>query len=122
MTTLALRSFVQDVCARASGIVPWAETISQDTVHRSLKIDFQARCFESILTFVSDRAFFLTLQAIDRQLAGMPNDFYFIRLIHGSTHRPAPGERLWTAAELMRATVVRFLRAHNQKNQKLRKR
>ena len=62
---------------------------------------------------MSDRRFFLTLQAIRRQLAGMPNDFYFIRLIHGSTHRPAPGERLWTAAELMRATVVRFLRARN---------
>src|SRR5215831_12208686 len=43
----------------------------------------------------------------------MPNDFYFIRLIHGSTHRPAPGERLWTAGELRRATVVRFLRARN---------
>jgi RepB DNA-primase from phage plasmid len=62
---------------------------------------------------VFDRGFFLTLQAIRRQLAGMPNDFYFIRLIHGSTHRPAPGERLWTAAELMRGTVVRFLRERN---------
>ena len=57
-----------------------------------------------------DRGFFLTLHAIRRQLAGMPNHFYFIRMIHGCTRRPAPGERLWTAAELMRAAVVRFLR------------
>ena len=60
-----------------------------------------------------DRGFFLTLQAIRRQLAGMPNDFYFIRLIHGFTHRPAPGERLWTADDLVRGTVVRFLRTRN---------
>jgi len=46
---------------------------------------------------VFDRGFFLTLHAIRRQLAGMPNHFYFIRMIHGCTHRPAPGERLWTA-------------------------
>ena len=63
---------------------------------------------------MSDRGFFLTLQAIRRQLAGMPNDFYLVSLIHGSTHRPAPGERLWTADELARATVVRFLRARNR--------
>jgi DNA primase RepB-like protein len=62
---------------------------------------------------VFDRGFFLTLQAIRRQLAGMPNDFYFIRLIHGTTRRPAPGERLWTVGDLMRGTVVPFLRARN---------
>jgi hypothetical protein len=45
-----------------------------------------------------DRGFFLMSRAIRRQLAAMPNDFYFIPLIHTSTHRPAPGERLWTAA------------------------
>ena len=60
-----------------------------------------------------DRGFFLTLHAIRRQLAGMPNQFYFIRMIHGCTRRPAPGERLWTAAELMRGAVVRFLRTRN---------
>ena len=60
-----------------------------------------------------DRGFFLTLHAIRRQLAGMPNHFYFIRMIHGCTHRPAPGERLWTAAELMRGAVVHFLRTRN---------
>lgn len=60
-----------------------------------------------------ERGFFLTLQAIRRQLAGMPNDFYFIRLIHGSTHRATPGERLWTPGDLVRGSVVRFLRARN---------
>lgn len=55
---------------------------------------------ELILASVFDRGFFLTLQAIRRQLAGMPNDFYFIRLMHGSTHRPAAGERLWTTADV----------------------
>ena len=60
-----------------------------------------------------DRGFFLMSQAVRRQLAAMPNDFYFIRLIHSSTHRPAPGERLWTAADLTRGMVLRFLRARN---------
>ena len=32
-----------------------------------------------------DRGFFLTLQAIRRQLAAMPYDFYLIRLIHHAT-------------------------------------
>ena len=59
-----------------------------------------------------DRGFFLTLHAIRRQLACMLH-FYFIRMIHGCTRRPAPGEGLWTAAELMRAAVVRFLRTRN---------
>ena len=59
-----------------------------------------------------DRGFFLTLHAIRRQLAGMLH-FYFIRMIHGCTRRPAPGEGLWTAAELMRGAVVRFLRTRN---------
>ena len=60
-----------------------------------------------------DRGIFLMSHAVRRQLAAMPNDFYFIRLIHTSTHRPAPGERLWTAADLTRGTVLRFLRARN---------
>src|SRR5690348_13712556 len=54
-----------------------------------------ARCFDCILVFVLDRGFFLTLHAVRRQLAAMPNDFYFIRMIHGSTRRPCPGERVW---------------------------
>ena len=44
-----------------------------------------------------DRGFFLTLQAISRQLAAMPYDLYLIRLIHHATRRAFPGERLWTA-------------------------
>jgi hypothetical protein len=62
---------------------------------------------------MSDRAFFFTSYAVGRQLAAMPNDFYFIRLIHCSTRRPAPGERLWDAGQLTRGSVLRFLRARN---------
>lgn len=57
---------------------------------------------------------FLTKQAVRRQLAAMPNEFYLIRLIHSVRHRPAPGERLWTAEELARDRAVGFLRAHNR--------
>jgi len=62
---------------------------------------------------VFDRGFFLTLHAVRRQLAAMPNAFYFIRLIHGATQKPCPGERLWDAGQLVRGSVVRFLRARN---------
>jgi RepB DNA-primase from phage plasmid len=62
---------------------------------------------------VSDRGFFFTSHTVRRQLAAMPNDFYFIRLIHGSTRRPCPGERLWDAGQLARGSVLRFLRARN---------
>jgi hypothetical protein len=62
---------------------------------------------------MSDRGFFLTLHAVRRQLAAMPNDFYFIRLIHGSTRRSCPGERVWDAGQLARGSVLRFLRARN---------
>jgi hypothetical protein len=64
--------------------------------------------------FVFDRGFFLTLHAVRRQLAAMPNDFYFIRMIHGSTRRPCPGERVWDVGQLARGSVLRFLRARNQ--------
>lgn len=43
----------------------------------------------------------------------MPNDFYFVRLIHSSTRRPCPGERVWDIGHLLRASVLRFLRARN---------
>ena len=43
----------------------------------------------------------------------MPNDFYFIRLIHGSTRRPCPGERVWDVGQLTRGSVLRFLRARS---------
>jgi RepB DNA-primase from phage plasmid len=62
---------------------------------------------------VSDRGFFLTWHAVRRQLAAMPNDFYFVRMIHWLTRKPCPGERIWDAGHLARGSVVRFLRARN---------
>ena len=61
-----------------------------------------------------DRGFFLTVQAIRRQLAAMPHPVYLIRLIHHATRRAFPGERLWTAAQLTSAATVRFLRLRNR--------
>ncbi len=61
-----------------------------------------------------DRGFFLTWQAIRRQLAAMPHSLYLIRLIHNATRRAFPGERLWTATELTRAATIRFLRLRNR--------
>jgi RepB DNA-primase from phage plasmid len=60
-----------------------------------------------------DLGLFLTCQAISRQLAAMPNQFYLIRQIHSATHRPALGRRLWTGQDLARPSVVRFLRERN---------
>jgi hypothetical protein len=60
-----------------------------------------------------DRGLILTLQAIRRQLGAMPCELYLIRLIHQHTGRPFPGERLWTAAQLVNAATVRFLRIRN---------
>lgn len=60
-----------------------------------------------------DPRFFLTRNAVDRQLAAMPSEIYLVRLIHSATRRAFPGERLWTAQELTRGPVVRFLRARN---------
>lgn len=44
----------------------------------------------------------------------MPCELYLIRLIHQPTRRAFPGERLWTAAQLMNAATVRFLRVRNR--------
>lgn len=63
---------------------------------------------------VFDRGLILTAQAIRRQLAAMPCELYLIRLIHGLTKRPFPGERLWTADQLMNLATIRFLRARNR--------
>jgi hypothetical protein len=63
---------------------------------------------------VEDRGFFLTLQAIRKQLAAMPNELYLIRLIHHQTRRAVPGERLWTAHQLTSPATIRFLRARNR--------
>jgi RepB DNA-primase from phage plasmid len=63
---------------------------------------------------VDNRRFFLTRQAVGSHLAAMPNELYLVRLIHNPTGRPFPGERLWTAAQLlMGAATIRFLRARN---------
>src|SRR5215467_16391952 len=56
----------------------------------------------------------LTSQAIRRQLAAMPCDLYLVRLIHNSSKRPFPGERLWTATQLTNLATIRFLRARNR--------
>lgn len=61
-----------------------------------------------------DRGFFLTLQAVRKQLAAMPNELYLVRLIHQQTRMAFPGERLWTAQQLGSAGTVRFLRARNR--------
>ena len=61
-----------------------------------------------------DRGLWITRQAIRRQLAAMPHDLFLIRLIHRATRRPFPGERLWTATQLLNPTTVRFLRIRNR--------
>jgi hypothetical protein len=61
-----------------------------------------------------DRGFFLTRQAIRRQLAAMPNELFLIRLIHSGTGNCCAGERLWTATLLTTEATVRFLRARNR--------
>jgi hypothetical protein len=61
-----------------------------------------------------DRGLMLTAQAIRRQLAAMPHELYLVRLIHQPTKRPFPGERLWTAQQLLSLATIRFLRARNR--------
>ena len=61
-----------------------------------------------------DIGFLLSLQAIRNQLAAMPCDSYLLRLIHRSTRKPLPGERLWHAAQLLLEPTIRFLRARNR--------
>jgi hypothetical protein len=63
---------------------------------------------------MDDHGFFLTWQAIHQQLKAMPHHLYLIRLIHHHTRKPFPGERLWTAAQLMQAATIRFLRIRNR--------
>lgn len=63
---------------------------------------------------MEDRGFYLTLQAVRRQLAAMPYELYRIRLIHHPTRKAFPGERLWTAAQLLSAATLRFLRVRNR--------
>lgn len=63
---------------------------------------------------MDNRGFFLTRQAVRSQLAAMPHELYLIRLIHHHTRQPFPGERLWTAAQLVSAPTIRFLRTRNR--------
>jgi hypothetical protein len=62
---------------------------------------------------MNDRGFYLTRHAIRRQLMAMPNELYLIRLIHQPSRRAFPGERLWTATQLLQMNTIRFLRARN---------
>jgi hypothetical protein len=61
-----------------------------------------------------DRGLWLTLGAIRRQLGAMPHDLFLIHLIHHASGRPFPGERLWTATQLLNPATVRFLRIRNR--------
>ncbi len=60
-----------------------------------------------------DRGFFISLQAVRRQLVAMPNELYLLRLIHRQTRKPFPAEPLWTGFQLSRGSMVRFLRLRN---------
>ena len=66
------------------------------------------------MAVVDDRGFFITLQAIRRQLAAMPNELYLVRLIHNQTRKAFPGERVWTADQLASTSTVRFFRVRNR--------
>lgn len=57
---------------------------------------------------------YLTLRAVRRQIAAMPHELYLVRLIHSRTRRAFPGERLWTAAQLIHPATLRFLRVRNR--------
>jgi len=63
---------------------------------------------------MDDRGFFLTRHAISKQLAAMPSELYLIRLIHTESRCAFPGERLWSAGQLVSASTIRFLRARNR--------
>ncbi len=63
---------------------------------------------------MSDVGFLFSSRAICRQLEAMPCDSSLIRLIHHATRRPLPGERIWSAAQILREPTIRFLRARNR--------
>jgi len=44
----------------------------------------------------------------------MPWERYLVRLIHHHARRAFPGSRQWTAAQLGRESIVKFLRARNR--------
>jgi RepB DNA-primase from phage plasmid len=67
-----------------------------------------------MIASMSDRGLMLTMQAIRRQLAAMPCDSYLVRLVHNQTRRAFPGERLWTATQLLHPATIGFLRVRNR--------
>ena len=67
-----------------------------------------------MMASMKEQGVMLTIEAIRRQLAAMPHDLYLIRLIHSCTHRAFPGERLWTATQLLHAPTIGFLRVRNR--------
>jgi len=69
---------------------------------------------EAAANICSDRGRSLSLRAIRRQLMAMPCDCYLIRLVHYHSRKALPGQRLWTAAQLISEPIVRFLRARNR--------
>jgi hypothetical protein len=69
---------------------------------------------ETAANVCSDRGLLFSLRAISRQLVAMPCDCYLIRLVHDRSRKALPGQRLWTAAQLLSEPIVRFLRARNR--------
>jgi hypothetical protein len=62
----------------------------------------------------ADRGLWLSMRALDRQLAAMPCRLYQIRLVHYARRQAFPGQRLWRASQLAAPATVRFLRARNR--------
>jgi GNAT superfamily N-acetyltransferase len=79
-----------------------------------MKIHCTATSFGCMIASMNHPGLMLTMQAIRRQVAAMPHDLYRLCLIHAYTHRPFPGERLWTTAQLLSPATVRFLRVRNR--------
>jgi hypothetical protein len=61
-----------------------------------------------------DSGFSCSWRAVEQQLNAMPAARYLIRLVHFQTRRPFPGERVWTASQVMDEPTLRFLRARNR--------
>ena len=61
-----------------------------------------------------DRGFFITWQAVRRQLAAMPSDLYLLRLIHYQSRKLFSAEPLWTGFQLCGGRMIRFLRVRNR--------
>ena len=63
---------------------------------------------------MDDRGFYVTRNAVSKQLAAIPSELYLVRLIHAQSRCAFPGERLWSAGQLTSAPTLRFLRARNR--------